>query len=79
MPTNNATYSSIASYTAYKITLQCPDNCLICTSNRYCTLCINTTYSPYILLYNGQCYVTCPAKTYQPTNQSLCIDCHKSC
>lgn len=62
----------------YAATLACGDNCLECSSAGYCTACVNSTFT-YYLLYNGLCYSTCPQKTYHPTNLTTCQTCHPSC
>lgn len=74
----NATNSSGSTTTVYPFQLACLDNCLVCNSAKYCSSCVNSTFS-YYLLYNGLCYSTCPSKTYTIANSSLCKDCHISC
>lgn len=54
----------------------CGDNCYECNST-FCTACFNSTNSNYTLLYNGNCFNACPAKSY--IEGSICIDCHLSC
>lgn len=55
----------------YSLSLQCTDNCLTCSANKYCSKCANSsTGSTANLLYKGLCYSSCPSRTYLILNQS---------
>lgn len=63
--------------TTVSITNICGDGCYQCSATT-CTTCFTSNYSTLINLYNGKCYSTCPAGSYQSAT-ALCSSCHSSC
>ena len=61
------------------MTFLCNAPCLTCpTSNPNSCLSCNT-YANSPILYNGQCYQTCPITTYYSASLGTCLTCDQPC